>query len=83
MNFQDDIPSISNDTFKDDYVIVFDLTSMQDASENFHYPELIGEPLRLKLNRTSALEQVFLLTILGKQMSFFAVDKVGLVANVF
>ena len=34
MNFQDDIPSIPIDNFKDHYVLVFDLTSMQDATEN-------------------------------------------------
>ena len=44
MNFQDDIPSIPIDDFKDHYVLVFDLTSMQDATENCHYPELVGEP---------------------------------------
>ena len=33
-NFQDDIPSIPIDNFKDHYVIVFDLTSMQDATQN-------------------------------------------------
>ena len=47
MNFQDDIPSIPIDNFKDHYVLLFDLISMQDASENCHYPELVGEPLRL------------------------------------
>ena len=36
MNFQDDIPSIPIDDFKDDYVLVFYLTSMQDATENYH-----------------------------------------------
>ena len=35
MNFQYDIPSISTDKFKDHYVIVFDLTSMDDAFGNF------------------------------------------------
>ena len=50
MNFQDDIPSIPIDVFKDHYVLVFDLTSMQDATERCHYPELVGEPLRLELN---------------------------------
>ena len=48
MNFQDDIPSIPIDDFKDHYVLVFDLSSMQDATENCHYPELVGEPLRLE-----------------------------------
>ena len=34
MNFQDDIPSIPIDDFKDHYVLVFDWTSMQVATEN-------------------------------------------------
>ena len=34
MNFQDDIPSILFNNFNDRYVLVFDLTSMQDATEN-------------------------------------------------
>ena len=41
MNFQDDIPSIPIDDFKDNYVLVFDFTSMQDATEKCHYPELV------------------------------------------
>ena len=58
MNFQDDIPSIPIDNFKDHYVLVFDLTSMQNATENCHYPELVGEPLKLELNFTFPLEHV-------------------------
>ena len=46
MNFHDNIPSIPIDDFKDRYVMVFDLTSMQDATENCHYPKLVGESLR-------------------------------------
>ena len=34
MDFQNDIPSIPIDNCKDHYVLVFDLTSMQDATEN-------------------------------------------------
>ena len=33
MNFQDNIPSLPVDNFKDHYILVFDLTSMQDATE--------------------------------------------------
>ena len=36
MNFQDDIASFPIDDFKDHYVLVFDLTSIQDATENCH-----------------------------------------------
>ena len=59
MNFQDEIPSNPIDNFQDHYVLVFDLTSMQDATENFHYAELVGEPLRLELNFTFPVEHVF------------------------
>ena len=38
MNFQVDIPSNPIDDFKDHYVLLFDLTSMQDATKNCHYP---------------------------------------------
>ena len=39
MNFQDDIPPIPIDNIKDRYVPVFDLTSIQDATENCHCTE--------------------------------------------
>ena len=81
MNFQDDIPSIPNDNFNDHYVLVFDLTSMQDATENCHYPELVGEPLRLELNFTFPLKHVTELIVLGERMSSVAVDKFGVVGK--
>ena len=81
MNFHDDIPSIPIDVFKDHYVLVFDLTSMQDATENCHYLELVGEPLRLELNFTNTLENVTELIVLGERMSPVAVDKFGVVGK--
>ena len=36
MNFQDDIPSIPFEIAEDQYVLVFDLTSMPHATELFH-----------------------------------------------
>ena len=36
LNFQDEIPSIPLDIFKDHYALMFELTSMRDATENFH-----------------------------------------------
>ena len=62
MNFQDDTLSIPIDNFKDHYVLVFDLTSMQDFTENCHYPEL-----RLELNITFPLEHVTELIVLGER----------------
>ena len=81
MNFQDDIPSIPIDNFKDHNVLVFDLISMQDATENCHYPELVGEPLRLELNFTFPREHVTELIVLGERMSSVAVDKFGVVGK--
>ena len=81
MNFQDDIPSISIDNFKDHYVLVFDLTSMQDATEKCHYPELVLEPLRLELNFTFPLEHGTELIVLEERMSSVAVDKFGVVGK--
>ena len=37
---QDNVPSIPIDNFTDHYVLVFDLTSVQDAAKNCRYPEL-------------------------------------------
>ena len=83
MNFQDDIHSIPIDNFEDHYVLVFDLTSMQDATENCHYPELVGEPMRLELNFDFPLEHVSELIVLGERMSSVAVDNFGVVGKNF
>ena len=82
MNFDDDFPSMPIDDFKDHYLLVFDLTSLQDANDNYHYTELVGEPLRLELNFTNPLENVTeLIIVLGKRMSSVAVDKFGVVGK--
>ena len=81
MNYQDGMPSIPIDNLKNHYVLVFHLTSMQDSTENCHYPELVGEPLRLELNFTFPLEHVTELIVLGKRMSSVAVDKFGVVGK--
>ena len=81
LNFQDDIPSSPVDKFKDHFVLVFDLTSMPDATEHCHYPELIGEPLRLELYLSSPLENVTEVIVLGERMSSVAVDKFGVVGK--
>ena len=81
MNCQYDFPSIPIDDFKDHYVLVFDLTSMQDATENCLYLELVGEPLRLELNFFNPLEIFTELIVLGERMSSVAVDKFGVVGK--
>ena len=68
-NFHDDLPSIPIDIFMDQYVPVFDLTSMLDATEHCHYPEMIGKPLRLKLSFNKLLESVTDVIISGERMA--------------
>ena len=82
MNFQDDIPWIPIDNFKDHYVLVFCLTAMQDADENCHYPELVGEPRRLELHFTFLLEHVTELIVFGERMSSVAGDKICVVGKI-
>ena len=82
LKFPDDIPSIPIDNSKDYFVLVFDLTLMQDATENCqNTDELIGEPLRLEFNFTFLLEHVTELIVLGHRMSSVAVDKFGVVGK--
>ena len=81
MNFLDGIPSIPIDNFKDHYILVFDLTSMQDATEHCYYPELNGKPLRLEQYFSSPLENVTQVIVLGERMSCVEVDKFGVVGK--
>ena len=75
VNFQDNIPPISNDYCINNYVLVIDLISMQDSTENFHQRGLAGETLRLELNFTFPLEHVTDFFLLGKRKSSVAVDR--------
>ena len=68
MNFQDDVPSIPIDDFKNQYVVVFDLTWRQDANKNCHYPEAIAEAIRLELNFSHLLQNFTEPIVLGERM---------------
>ena len=81
MNFQDKMPSIRMENFKDHYVLVFDLTSMEDATEKY-YPELVGEQLRLEFNSNFPLERVTELIVLGERMSSDPVDTLCVVGKI-
>ena len=56
---------------------------MQDATEHFHYPELVGEPFRLELNFDTAYEHVTEVIALGERMSSVAVDNLELLEKLF
>ena len=56
---------------------MFDLSSIQDVTGNYPYPELFVEPLRLEVNFTFPLEHITELIVLGERMSSVVVDKFG------
>ena len=79
MKFLDDIPSSPADNLKDQYMLVFDLKSIHDASEICLNPELVGGPLMLELKFTFPLKPVTQLIVLGKRRCSVAVEKFGVV----
>ena len=81
MNFHDNFSSLPLDNFKNHYVLMFDLTLMQDATEHCHYPELFREPLRLDLCLSSPLKNVTEVIVLVERMFSVAVDKFGVVGK--
>ena len=67
MNFNEEIPALPNNLFQNYYVLVFDLTSLQDAGENIHYPELSGESIRLEMFFDRPLTNVTEFIVLGER----------------
>ena len=81
MNFNEEIPVLPNDFFTDHYVLVFDLTSLQDAGKNVHYPEISGENLCLEMFFERPLTIVTELIFLEERISTVKIDQFGTVAK--
>ena len=77
MNFQ----AIPFANFKGHYVLLSDLTSMQDDTEKYQYPALVGEHLRLELKFRLPIEHVTVLIALAERMSLAAVDTFSVVGK--
>ena len=75
MQFNEDFPALPMEDFQNHYILVFDLTSLQDAAEQLHYPE----SLRLAIIFQFSLEQVTEVIVLG--VSNIQIDKFGTVAK--
>ena len=80
MQFNDDFQFFIWKIFKIT-ILVFVLTSLQDAAEQLQYPELSGESLRLELFFQFPLEQVTEVIVLGERLSNIQIDKFGTVAK--
>ena len=81
MQFNEDFPALPMEDFQNHYILVFDLTSLQDAAEQLHYQELSGESLRYELFFQFPLEQVTEVIVLGERLSNVRNDKFGTVAE--
>ena len=82
MQFNEDFPALPLEDFRNHYILVFDLTSLQDAAEQLHYPELSGESLRLEKFFQFRMEQVTEEIVLGERLSIIQIDKFGTVAKI-
>ena len=81
MQFNEDLPTLPMEDFQNHHILVFDLTSLQDAAEQLHYRELSGESLRLEKCFQFPLEQVTEVIFVGERLSNIQNDKFGTVAK--
>ena len=80
-NWNDNDRSFSIDIFKNQNVQVFHLTAVQDATVNSHYPKLVRELLRQKVNFSFLLEHVIELIVLKERLSSVAIDNFCIVGK--
>ena len=80
-NFIKEIPALPNNLFQNHYVLVFNLTSFQDAGENIHYAELSVESIRLEMLFDRPLRKMTEIIVLGERMSTVKIDQLGTVAK--
>ena len=81
MQFSEDFPALPMEGFQKNYILFFNLSSLQDAAEQLYYPELSGESLRLERFFEFPLEQVTKAIVLGERLTNFQIDKFGKVAQ--
>ena len=83
MQFNEGFPALPMEDFQNHYILVFELTSLQDAAEHLLYTELSGECLRLEMFLSISLEQVTEVIVLGERLSNIQIDNFGTVAKNF
>ena len=81
LNFNEEILALPNNLFQNHYVLVFDLTSLQDAGESFRYLELSGDIIRLENFFDLLLGCVTELFVIGERMCTFKIDQFGTVVK--
>ena len=81
LNFDQDGPGISLVDYNNHYILVFDLTSTQQADTEVYYPEVVGGGIRIELYFATALTDPVELIILGEKLSTIFINKDGRVVK--
>ena len=81
LNFNEEILALPNKLFQNRYVLLFDLTSLQDAGENVGYPELSGDIIRWEIFFELLLGCVTELFVIGVRMSNVKINQFGTVVK--
>ena len=83
VNFNDEFPASPKYLFRDHYLLLFDLASLQEAAENIHYPKFSCKNLRLDLLFESPLRDIIELIVLRERVSTVKIEQFRTVAENF
>ena len=67
LKFEDDAPNITPTQCKNHYILVFDLTSTQEAQLQVYCPDAIAASLGVELDFTNALTDTIEVILLGER----------------
>lgn len=81
ISFDQDGPGIPLKDYNNHYILVFDLTSTQQADTEVYYPEVIGAGIRLELFFRTALTSPVELIVLGEKLTTIFIEKDGKVTK--
>ena len=81
LKFDEDGPGIPLSQYENHYVLVFDLTSTQEAHIQMYYPDVVAASLRLELYFTAELAHTVEVLMLGERLSTVFIDRNGAVSK--
>ena len=79
--FNKNFPALPIEDFQNHSILVFNLTSLQDAAEQLHYPDFCGESLNLEMFFQFPLDQVTEVIVLGERLSNIQIEQLRTVAK--
>ena len=79
--FNEKAPALPTHQFQNPYLLVFDLTSLQDGGESIYYPEISVESNQLEMFNDRPIKNVTEIIVLGDRMRTVKTDQFGTVAK--